>query len=165
MGPTCQLPPATAHMDPSDQNKRWFNGSSVPGVSTLTLVTPLTHLYPPDPPYRPKHAPKRNPMANPDPTESSHTPSGSIAPMQWCQWCRWYRFGTTFWPILEYPVSGSIELAAILEYPVSGSIALWPQSQYGASMILPPHPQNFLRAFGAAHTNLTLRRPKSGDGR
>ena len=85
--------------------------------------------------------------------------------LQWCQWCRWYRVGTTFWPILEYPVSGSIELAAILEDQVSGSIALWPQSQYGASMILPPHPQNFLRAFGAAHTNLTLRRPKSGDGR
>ena len=48
---------------------------------TLTPVTPLTHLYPPDPPNRPKHAPKRNPMANPDPTESSHTPRGSIAPM------------------------------------------------------------------------------------
>ena len=67
-------------MDPSDQITGKSNGSSVPGVSTLTLVTPLTHLYPPDPPYRPKHAPKRNPMANPDPTESSHTPRGSIAP-------------------------------------------------------------------------------------
>ena len=81
MGPTCQLRHATAHMDPSDQVTGKSNGSSVPGVSTLTLVTPLTHLYPPDPPNRPKHAPKRNPMANPDPTESSHTPRGSIAPM------------------------------------------------------------------------------------
>ena len=66
---------------------------SGPNSPNLGLIWPLeansylkiaiflrkTFFY--DPPYRPKHAPKRNPMANPDPTESSHTPRGSIAPM------------------------------------------------------------------------------------
>ena len=81
MGPYGEESKIPDRLDPSDQITGKFNGSSVPGVTTLTPVTPLTHLYPPDPPYRPKHAPKRNPMANPDPTESSHTPRGSIAPM------------------------------------------------------------------------------------
>ena len=68
-------------MDPSDPFLRRLNGSSVYGAVTEGSVPRVPHLYPPDPPYRPKHAPKRNPMANPDPTESSHTPRGSIAPM------------------------------------------------------------------------------------
>ena len=70
-------------MGPYGQLIHLCDGSRLQNARTLPYqpVTPLTHLYPPDPPYRPKHAPKRNPMANPDPTESSHTPRGSIAPM------------------------------------------------------------------------------------
>ena len=38
MGPTCQESLTAPHMDPSDQNKRWFNGSTDHGPYPITLV-------------------------------------------------------------------------------------------------------------------------------